>query len=60
MAVIKAKKQKIKVPSNVIVGLYPPKKRVTLSHYIKAYGWKVSEVRKVAKKMGIKPCLNGH
>jgi hypothetical protein len=60
MAVTKAKKRKVKAASNVIVGMYPPKKRVTLRDYIKAYGWKVSEVRKVAKRMGIKPCLNGH
>jgi hypothetical protein len=60
MAATKAKKRKAKVPSNVIVGMYPPKKRVTIHDYIKAYGWKVSEVRKVAKEMGIKLCLNGH
>jgi hypothetical protein len=60
MAVTKAKHRKPKGTSNVIVGLYPPKKPVTLRDYIKAYGLKVSEVRKVAKGMGIKPCLNGH
>jgi hypothetical protein len=60
MAVTKAKKRKTKVASNVIVGMYPPKKPVTLRDYIKAYGWKVSDVRRVAKELGIKPCLNGH
>ncbi len=56
MAAVKTKPRKSKA-SNVIVGLYPPKKKVTLRDYIEAYGLKVGEVRKIAREIGVKPCL---
>ena len=60
MAVTKAKKTERKRLSNVVVGVYPPKGTVTLRDYIRAYGFKVADVKKVAKQIGIEPCLNGH
>jgi hypothetical protein len=51
--------KKAKDSQNIIVGLYPTKKKVSLRHYIRAYGLKVSDVKKVAKEIGIEPCLSG-
>jgi hypothetical protein len=56
MAATKAKPRK--KASNVIVGLYPPKRRMTLRDYINAYGLKESEVRRIAREIGVKPCLH--
>jgi hypothetical protein len=55
MAVTKAKPRK--KASNIIVGLYPPKKKMTLRDYIKTYGLKVGKVRKIAREIGVEPCL---
>jgi len=41
----------------VITGYYPQK--TSLRDYIQIYGLKVSDVKKAAKEIGIKPCLNG-
>jgi hypothetical protein len=60
MAATKAKKPETKGTSNIIVGVYPPKGPVTLWDYIHAYGLKVADVKKVAKQIGVEPCLKGH
>jgi hypothetical protein len=52
--------KKAKDSQNIIVGFYPPTKTVSLRDYIQAYGLKVSDVKKVAKEIGIEPCLSGH
>ena len=60
MAVAKFKKREPKESHNVILGFYPPKRPVTLKDYIRVYGLRINEVKKIAKEIGIEPCLNGH